>query len=627
MKTNLRNKFLIPIVVCVVVCMGTATSIVYNTAGSRIEAIITDQIARDAFVLEQHFTQWMERIRSDVSNWSRMDSVRADLFENIPVKPIADASNQTLADLIKGHPFVEGLRVANIKGDVVASSDEGIAGHLNISDREYFNIAMKGEIAHSDVIMSKTSNTPIIAYAAPIKINDRVVGVLYGTANFSKFSEKYIDPVKIGKAGYAYAVNKSGLMLAHPDKGKILKLDIRSYDFSKEMFAKKTGIVRYVFEGVDKIVAFNTEKTTGWIFAVNAPVEDVFMPAVAIRNILIASSSIAVLLLCGIIGWMFSRFICTPLDRITGILKDSACQTATAADQVAESSHSLAEGASEQAASIEETASSMEEMSSMTQQNAENARNAEQFMKEFGSAVTETGNSMAQLNQSMKQTSSASMETSKIIKTIDDIAFQTNLLALNAAVEAARAGQAGAGFAVVADEVRNLALRAGAAARETSVLIEETIARVNSGTEIVNRSNQIFSTMIDATYKVEKLIGDITSASAEQARGIEQLNTALSEMDQVTQTTAANSEETAGASGQMREQAEHMAQVVMELCALTDGSSISLSSLSGIFHPDPAERSKTHPLIQQNRASVHLTAFKQGIGMNPYPSLPIQNNK
>ena len=212
MKTNLRNKFLIPIVVCVVMCMGIATSIVYNTAGSRIEAIITDQIARDAFVLEQHLTQWMERIRSDVSNWSRMDGVRAYFFENAPGNTVASISNQILADLIKGHPFVEGLRIVNPKGDVIASSDEGIAGHLNISDREYFKIAMKGEIVQSDVVISKTSDSPIIALAAPIKNGDRVVGVLYSIANFSKFSEKFIDTVKIGKTGYAYVVNKTGLM-------------------------------------------------------------------------------------------------------------------------------------------------------------------------------------------------------------------------------------------------------------------------------------------------------------------------------------------------------------------------------------------------------------------------------
>ncbi len=596
MNLNLRNKFLIPIVICVVMCMGIATSIVYHTAGSRIESIISDQIANDAFVLEQHFMQWMERIRSDVSNWSRMDSVRVHFIENSLGKPAAGTSSQAMADLIKDHPFVKELRVANLKGDVIASSEEGIAGRLNISDREYFNNAMKGEIAHSDVIISKTSNAPIMAFAAPIKIDASVVGVLYVTADFSKFSEKYIDSVKVGKTGYAYVVNKAGLMLAHPDKGKILKMDIRSYDFGKEMFARKTGVVRYVFEGIDKIVAFNTEKTTGWIFAVNAPLDDIFMPAAAIRNILIYSSSIAVLLLCGLIGWMLSRFICTPLDRIVGVLKDSSGQIAFAAAQVAESSRSLAEGASEQAASIEETASSMEEMSSMTQQNAENAGNAEQLMKESGIAVTEAGNTMAQLTQSMKQTVSASMETSKIIKTIDDIAFQTNLLALNAAVEAARAGQAGAGFAVVADEVRNLAMRAGAAARETSKLIEETIARVNSGTEIVNRTNRVFSTMINVTSKVGQLIGEITSASAEQSRGIEQLNVALSQMDQVTQTTAANSEETAGASARMREQAEHMARVVMDLCALMDGSSISPAGLSGMFHPNPAERSKMRVL-------------------------------
>lgn len=141
------------------------------------------------------------------------------------------------------------------------------------------------------------------------------------------------------------------------------------------------------------------------------------------------------------------------------------------------------------------------------------------------------------------------------------------------------------------------------------------------------RTFQIFSTMIEATHKVEHLIGDITSASAEQSHGIEQLNKSLSEMDQVTQTTAANSEETAGAAGQMREQAEHMSQVVKELCALTDGSSICLSNLSGMFHSGPAKPVKAHCQALPNSERVKLTAFNQGVGLNAFTSLSVQNNE
>ncbi len=222
----------------------------------------------------------------------------------------------------------------------------------------------------------------------------------------------------------------------------------------------------------------------------------------------------------------------------------------------------------------------MEEMSSMTRLNAKNSHSAERLMQQASSAVTDAGNAMMQLTESMKAISSASMETSQIIKTIDEIAFQTNLLALNAAVEAARAGQAGAGFAVVADEVRNLALRAATAAQNTSGLIEGTIQRVGDGVQVVSRLDQAFSTVTRTTKEVERLITDISSASAEQSRGIEQLSAVLLEMDHVTQNTAANAEETAGASEQMSDQSEHMRQMVADLNALTNGASVKLKNLT-----------------------------------------------
>ena len=172
----------------------------------------------------------------------------------------------------------------------------------------------------------------------------------------------------------------------------------------------------------------------------------------------------------------------------------------------------------------------------------------------------------------MQEISKASEETSKIIKTIDEIAFQTNLLALNAAVEAARAGEAGAGFAVVADEVRNLAMRAADAAKNTAALIEGTVKKVSDGTALVKTTNDAFKEVAGSTAKVGELVGEIAAASTEQAQGIEQVNIAVTEMDKVTQQNAATAEESASASEELNAQAEEMKSFVADLAAMVGGN-------------------------------------------------------
>jgi methyl-accepting chemotaxis protein len=296
-----------------------------------------------------------------------------------------------------------------------------------------------------------------------------------------------------------------------------------------------------------------------------------------IRNIAITIIIVGVIgiALCFGLGYFTVNSVSKNLERAIDRLTNSSDQIASATVEVSASSQSLAEGASEQAASIEETSSSLEEMSSMTKQNADNSDCADKLMKESRQMVDRANGSMTHLTQSMQEISAASEETSKIIKTIDEIAFQTNLLALNAAVEAARAGEAGAGFAVVANEVRNLAMRAAEAARNTSTLIEGTVKKVNEGTELVERTNSAFSEVSKSAAKVADLVSEIAAASGEQAQGIDQINKAITEMNRVTQQTAANAEQSASASEEMNAQAEQMKEIAQELIAIVFGSSSS----------------------------------------------------
>ncbi len=210
--------------------------------------------------------------------------------------------------------------------------------------------------------------------------------------------------------------------------------------------------------------------------------------------------------------------------------------------QIIASAEDLSSVTNQQASSVEETSASLEQISTQTRQNAENTRSVNTIAEAVELAVKRAQESMTGLAASMREIFKASHEASKIIRSIDEIAFQTNLLAINAAVEAARAGEVGAGFGVVADEVRNLALRAAEAARNSASLIEDTVKEVDNGAALVNKTEADFSKAAKGMVDIVRLIGDIAIASDEQASGIGQINKAFSQIDKSVQHNASGAE-------------------------------------------------------------------------------------
>jgi len=340
--------------------------------------------------------------------------------------------------------------------------------------------------------------------------------------------------------------------------------------------SKGAGFVEYLWpkpgttKPVPKISYVKLLPDLGWIIGSGVYLDDVRKEVFQGIYIWLGLLSAVIVVGVGLSFWM-SRSISRPINQIIEGLSDGADQVTSGASQVSSSSQSLAQGSSQQAASLEETSSSIEEMASMTRQNANNANQANTLMTETTGVVDNANDSMAKLTESMKEISAASEETGKIIKTIDEIAFQTNLLALNAAVEAARAGEVGAGFAVVADEVRNLAMRAADAAKNTANLIEGTVKKIKTGSELVEKTNEAFGKVAHSAKKVNELVGEISAASNEQAQGIEQVSKAVAEMDKVVQENAANAEEAASASEEMNAQLEQMKDFVGELAILVKG--------------------------------------------------------
>ncbi len=334
----------------------------------------------------------------------------------------------------------------------------------------------------------------------------------------------------------------------------------------REELCRKQGVVG------DAVVAAAKETAQGGMDEMANSSKEAASSLSTASTTMIVGLSVAVVV--GILLAVFvTRSITGPINRIIAGLTSGAEQTASAAGQVSSASQSLAEGASEQAAAIEETTSSVEEMSSMTKQNAGNANEAKNLAATARASAEKGAEAMTRMTQAIDDIKKSADETAKIIKTIDEIAFQTNLLALNAAVEAARAGEAGKGFAVVAEEVRNLAMRSAEAAKNTANMIEGSVRNADNGVAISKEVAGALTEIEDNARKVNDLVAEIAAASNEQARGIEQISTAVGQMDSVTQQNAANAEESASASEELSAQAEELNKMVADLRALVGGAS------------------------------------------------------
>jgi len=250
------------------------------------------------------------------------------------------------------------------------------------------------------------------------------------------------------------------------------------------------------------------------------------------------------------------------LVRTVSNVRDGSDAIFTGASEISAGNNDLSARTEEQAASLEQTAASMEQLTATVKQNAENARQASQLALSASETAQKGGNVVEGVVRTMSDIAGSSKKIADIISVIDGIAFQTNILALNAAVEAARAGEQGRGFAVVAGEVRSLAQRSAQAAKEIKSLIEDSVSRVNSGSQLVGTAGETMSEIVSAVTRVTDIMGEIASASDEQSRGIDQVGQAVTEMDRVTQQNASLVEESAAAAASLEEQASRLSQSV-----------------------------------------------------------------
>ncbi len=605
MKTGLKVKFMVPILALVIICLGIGSVMIFTTSRNALKRTVNEQLVSAAEATGQLLNNWLEDTRRNVEGWAGDYDVRSFLLYPGNREVMQNTVNARLREIKSKYPYLEAVNVVSLDGEVVASSDPEIVDKLSIADRSYFQESLKGRVIVSDAMKSGLTGEPVFIIAAPVKSGPEAYGVILGMVRLFALSEKFIDPVSVGKGGYAYLCDREGLTLAHRDKDAVLSRSISDTDFFQQMHGMTKGSIEYGFEGTSYMVAFARNETTGWYLGVVAHQDEIYAPVRYLAIISLVTALIITVLLVCVIAFLTNRHIIHPirlvserlkvaaqgkgdlslrlditsrdevgelaywfnafidnLEKIISRVKETAETVDTGTQEVSRGVQDLSHITQEQATAIEEVAATVEEMTSTIKENAANANMGREKTQEMVSVANHSGRVSKDLARAMEEVTNVSRKIGDIVVTVNEVAFQTNLLALNAAVEAARAGDHGKGFAVVAGEVRALAQRSAESSRQIEDLVRDTVAKIGAGDDMVKKTGNSLDQIIEMIQQLSHTMEDIAASSGEQARGIDELNRALSSIDTTTQRNASTAEELTSTSERLNIEAGELASVV-----------------------------------------------------------------
>ncbi|MDR2724970.1 MAG: methyl-accepting chemotaxis protein [Candidatus Adiutrix sp.] len=516
---------------------------------------------------------WLDA-RKKLLTWKNADAELIAIFEEWDKTRIL-APDRLLADLngFRGDHYALASRLGTmlaegrVSGPAVNASDSACAfGQWRIRFDESLSQHQKSRDPDKPIALSDGS--PGIEYVKNQAIAREMEAMIPDHAAFHQGAHDIYALLATGDTAGASRRYTSMVIAA----GKVIG---RFETLAREAQAAQTRVresqdkvmveIQAMQETALNALALTVESCSSESDAVTAAATKAGSSAIGLAKTLLVAAIIFGLGLAVFLVFTIQHGLIRPLADIIDGLSGEVADMVDSSGALARESNALSEGASDQAVSLEETSATLEQMSSMTRKNADNTTRTSQTTAQTLKFIEDGRTAVNNMSQAMGEINDSAEEIGRIIKAIEEIAFQTNLLALNAAVEAARAGEAGLGFAVVADEVRNLAQRAAQAAHDTSDLIAGTVSRIRNGFEIATALDASFKEISAGAKDVGTLITEISTATNEQAQGVGQINTAVSHIDQVTQKSAASSEELASTSAQISNQAEHIHDYVDRL--------------------------------------------------------------
>lgn len=572
-KMNIRNKFLLPTILLIIVGMGVSATISYVKSKNALSASLLDNIRQRADSTAKSLESWIRDRQLDLKSWSSEEIYAKATKPSIIGKAARVSANEKLVRLKSDYGYYEDLFLADVEGKIIASSTAAVIGKINVKDRAYFKSAIAGHAFVSDAAVSRGSGNPVFFIAAPLVDKRQVKGVLAGVVSIDSFSSQFIDPIKIGRSGYAFAINKNGLIIAHPDSSKIMKDNIGKLDFGKKMLAQKNGLIPYIDESVKKEVAFKTVEGQEWIVGVNVPEAEILAPVKSLGRINLLAAAV-VIGIATVLIFFVTATVVKPINRVVAGLQDAAegdgdltkridikstdevgelarwfntfiekiqriiSDVAQNAQNLTNSSKELAAIAGHLSESSGQTSGKAMSVSAASEQMSTTISSAAGIMDKTASNLnivasgaeemtatiseiagnTEKGRQIAEeaVGQTTHATAqiqdlgNAAVQIGKVVETITEISEQVNLLALNATIEAARAGEAGKGFAVVANEIKELAKQTAAASDE----IKQQIEGIQSSTQSTVTE---ISSIADVVGQVNELVSTIAAAVEEQS--------------------------------------------------------------------------------------------------------------